>query len=121
EAGGLEEQQRLLDLPDPALVRFSPDGRTLAVLRPEGGRVTLLTAPAGRYSVASELRVGVASDMAFVERGEGRGLLVVPSVPGDGAGRVQVFRVDGGAGALVDEAPLGGGATNIPTVVGVRP
>ncbi|MCA9526210.1 MAG: hypothetical protein KC549_07920, partial [Myxococcales bacterium] len=120
-AGGLQEVQRVLDLPDPALVRFSPDGSALAVLRPEAGRVTLLARQGADFGVAGELRVGVASGMAFVERGESAGLLVVPGVPAEGEARVQVYRVEDGQGRLVDEAPLGRGFPNVPTTLGLRP
>jgi hypothetical protein len=120
---GVVERHRIQNLEDAVMTRFSPDGETLMLLRPEPGRITLLTADAGgRFGVVDELVPGLTTDFAVVSRGEGRGLLVVPSVhPADGS-RVQVYRLEGpGQARLIDAVELPEGFEQIPGAIGTRP
>ncbi len=120
---GVVERHRILNLEDAVMTRFSPDGQTLLLLRPEPGRITLLAADAGgRFAVVDELAPGLATDFALVSRGEGTGLLVVPSVhPAEGS-RVQVYRLEGpGQAQWVDAVALPEGFDQIPGAIGIRP
>ena len=119
----LGERRRLVDLPDPQEVLFAPDGGTVLLTLAEPGQVVVFVpTEAGVEEVARVRGIGLADQMALVDRGPLSGRVLLPSVDPAGGPNVAVLQI-AGPGEVRDlgQLELGGGAVQIPTAIGLQP
>lgn len=123
EGDALREVDRLGDLPDVREARFDRGGQTAILTLGEPGRVVVLAIDGQEVRVAQTLtRIGLAGQIAAVERGALDGTLLLPSVDVQEGSNVAQLRVEGpGQVADLGQLPLGEGGPNIPTAIGVQP
>jgi len=117
----LDERQRLLELRDPQRLQFAPDGSTVLLTLAEPGAVVVLVA--GDDGVEEAARVGgigLADQMAAVERGSLAGLVLLPSVDPAGGPNVAMLQITGpGEVRDLGQLELGRGSEQIPTAIAV--
>jgi hypothetical protein len=120
---GLTERGRLMGLDDPREVRFAPDGQTALLTLGEPGQVVVLTRQNGKFAEADRIRhIGLADQIAMVERGRLSGRVLLPSVDPDVGSNLAQLQIDGpGRVRDLGQLTFGEGGTNIPTAIGVQP
>ena len=119
----LTESQRLREMPDARGAAYLPDGTGALVTLGEPGRVRVLRRRNQQMEVLdTELRVGLAKQLAVIHRGPLRGVVLAPAIdPRDGP-QLVVLRTDGPDHVTISQRlPLGAGAVNIPDAVAVVP
>jgi hypothetical protein len=123
EGDVVTEVERVLEVEDPGEALFSLDGQTLVVSQVEPGRLTVLRIEDGRVADRGSVRgIGLADQMARVERGPLADTLLIPSIDPNGGPNISMVRITG-PGMVVDlgETPLGDGIEQIVTPIAVQP
>lgn len=119
--GVLTEVDRITTLSAVSEALFSPDGLTALISRPEVNRVAILSDLGSGLSVTGEIKgIGLADQMALIDRGSSEGLVLIPSVDVNGGPNVAVLRIDG-VGVVTDlgQVELGTGSEAIPDAIAV--
>lgn len=119
--GVLTEVDRITTLSAVSEALFSPDGLTALISRPEVNRVAILSDLGSGLAVTGEIKgIGLADQMALVDRGSSEGLVLIPSVDVNGGPNVAVLRIDG-VGVVTDlgQVELGTGSEAIPDAIAV--
>lgn len=123
EGDVVTEVERVTEVEDPGEALFSLDGQTLIVSQVEPGLLTVLRIEGGRVADRGAVRgIGLADQMARVERGPLADTLLIPSIDPNGGPNISMVRVTG-PGMVVDlgETPLGDGIEQIVTPIAVQP
>jgi len=119
----ISENTRLLDYETASNAIFAPDGHTFLVTQWDGGRVAAFTDAEGDWEESMVVTgIGLAEQIAMVQRGSLSGLAIVPSVDPAGEPNLAMVRVTG-SGQVSDQGQLdlGSGFTNIPDAIAVAP
>ncbi len=123
EGDVVRDEERILEVEDPGEALFSLDGRTLVVSQVEPGVLTVLRIEEGRVADRGAVRgIGLADQMARVERGPLADTLLIPSIDPDGGPNITMVRITG-PGVVEDrgETALGDGIEQIVTPIAVQP
>lgn len=115
------QTQRIRMLGDPAEAMFSRDGRTLLVTQAQPGRVAVFTVSGTSVTASTPVAgIGLAVQMAPIERGMLDGLVLIPSVDPNAPPNVAMVRIDG-PGRVSDhgQLTLGTGGPQIPGAIAV--
>lgn len=122
EAETVTEHQRILDLPDVRTARYAPDGSLALVTQTEPGRVRALIRDGASVSLSEDaFRVGVADQLAGVDRGALRGLVLAPGTDPNNGPELVVLRALDGQVTELQRLPLQRGFENIPGAVALQP
>lgn len=123
EADALVEVQRIVDLPDPALARFSPDGSTVLVSLASSGVLVGFERAGERLAESMRLPgIGAPFDAATIQEGELAGLTLISSTDPAGEPNIALIWMEPN-GQLEDlgQVDLGAGSRNIPGPIAVQP
>ncbi len=123
DGDAVREVDRVQSVEDASEALFSLDGQTLLLTQVEPGRVDVYSIADGRIAGASVITgIGLADQMARVERGPMADTILLPSIDPNGGPNISVLRITG-PGQVEDlgEHALGDGARNIATAIAVQP
>lgn len=123
EGGTLSERDRLVGLDDPADVLWSPDDRTILVALFQPGRVAVITDRGnGLEEVDRITGIGLAGQMAAIERGALSGSVYVTSVDPNGFPNIARLAIQGpGVVADLGAFDFPDGSIHIPSCVAITP
>lgn len=119
----LVDRGRITGLTDPADVLFSPDDQTVLVALFQPGRIVVLAdRGAGLTEVDRIAGIGLAGQMASIERGPVAGRVFVTSVDGQGFPNIAQLAIRGpGRVENLGDFDFTDGSENIPTAIAVTP
>jgi hypothetical protein len=123
DGDAVREAERVLEVPDPSEALFSLDGQTLVLTQVEPGRLNAYRIENGAITETTVLTgIGLADQIARVERGPLADTLLIPSIDPNGGPNITQVRITG-PGQLQDlgETQLGEGLDNIVTPIAVQP
>lgn len=123
DGDAVREVERVTDVPDPSEALFSLDGETLVLTQVEPGRLNAYRIEDGAITETTVLTgIGLADQIARVERGPLADTLLIPSIDPNGGPNITQVRITG-PGQLQDlgETQLGEGIENIATPIAVQP